>query len=454
LTHAAAAFYPSPFERAAIAVIDGAGNRVSSDEESQEMEVVSLGEGAGNQIELSLERAGRRRISTCYWRYVTADSLGAFYNVVTEFLGFGAFGEGKTMGLAPYGDLSLLPAMGDFARTENGWFVFDPYSGITDWLLATIKKAGNAFRVRANLAAAAQSIFEEGIFAALEESHRRTGSSNLCYGGGCALNSVANGKIREKTSFERVFIYPATGDNGTAIGAALHSYYTRSGAPRSVPDETGLAGTAYTGRSYSNDRIRAALDTFPVDFRAHERVWEEAAWLLSRNKVIGWFQGSSEIGPRALGNRSILASALEPGMRNYINMSVKNRETFRPLAPAVPIEDASRYFDIDQPSPFMLMVRPVRHEHRRLLHAVTHIDGSARVQTVDESGNPSFYRLLQAFGRETGHPVLLNTSFNRGGEPIVETPEDALEAFIDLPLDALVLGDYLVEKHTPWIGEQ
>jgi len=447
-THAAAAYFCSPFSHAALVVIDGAGNRVETDGHTQDLETVSIGAGREDRLELTLKQSGRRRISTCYWRYLTANSLGAFYNMVSEFIGFGGYGEGKTMGLAPYGDLSLLAPMQDFVGMRDGLFDFDPYSGICDWLPDTINAAKNTFRIRANIATAAQHIFEEAVFTILQEAHRRTGLRDLCYGGGCALNSVANGKITEKTSFERVFVYPAAGDNATALGAALCVYFDQEGRQRPVRN-----GLAYTGRTYTDHELVECLNRFPVAYSRCDDVCDEAAWLLSRNRVIGWFQGGSEIGPRALGNRSILANALNTEMRETVNKNVKGRESFRPLAPAVILEDVSRYFETDQPSPYMLMVRRVRPEHRRLLHAVTHVDGSARVQTVDRQDNPRFHKLLRDFERHTDHPILLNTSFNRGGEPIVETPDDALGTFLDLPLDALFLGDYKVEKHSLRIRE-
>ena len=453
LAHGACAFFPSPFERAAVVVIDGAGNRVWCDERQQKMETVSIGTGLGNHIRLQLHQSGERHIATCFWRYVTADSLGAFYGIVGEALGFGPFGAGKTMGIAAYGNLSLKAPMAEFLKIDpgEGRFQFDPYGGLMEWLAETLSRwEHNPFQTHADIAAAAQSLFEDAVLAVMRHAHRLSGENNLCYGGGCALNSVCNQKILQQTPFQNLFIYPAPGDNGTAVGAALYAHYVRGKAPRETPGEAGLGGLAYLGRPYSEAHIKAALERFPVYGKKSADITGDAAWMLHEGEVIGWFQGRSEIGPRALGNRSILADPTRKTMRDHINRRIKGRETFRPLAPAVTVEAAPRYFECDRPSPFMSRAVPVRPRYRRKLHSVTHVDGTARLQTVDAEANPLFYELLQKFSRFDKPPILLNTSFNLKDEPIVETPEDAINCFLNSKLDHLILGDYIVERHTPF----
>lgn len=455
LSHAAGAFFPSPFSEAAVVVIDGAGSRVSETPSEVELETISFGVGKNNKVDIEVIQTGKRKIATCFWRYMTSNSIGSFYEAVTEAIGFGSYGAGKTMGLASYGDSSLYEEMMEFVEIlPEGRFHFDPYSGFFDWILSKLNGSKNSFKIRAMLAAAAQRIFEEAILNTMKYIYRCNKLDYLCYSGGCALNSVANTRILKETPFKQLFIYPATADNGTAIGAAYYGYYHILDNPREPQNPTEIGSIVYTGKEYPEVEILEVLNNHPVFFYRPENLYDDVAWRLYNQEVIGWFQGRSEIGPRALGNRSILADPTFSQMRDYINLKIKYRETFRPLAPVVIEEEAKEYFELDQPSPFMLLVAPVKKEYRRKLAAVTHIDGTSRLQTVNIRTNERLHKLLAFFKRLRGHPILLNTSFNVQGQPIVETPEQALKCFLETELNTLVLGDYIVEKHTPWANRK
>lgn len=453
LSHASCAFYPSRFENATILIIDGAGSRLTYNISEVELETISAGYGHGNQVNIAVVQSGKREIATCYWRYMTSNSIGSFYEAVTEAIGFGSYGGGKTMGLAAYGDTSIINEMLKFVSIlPEGNFVFDPYTGFFDWIIDKIKKSKNPFMIRANLAYAAQYILEKGVINTINFVYKKHQNENLCYGGGCALNTVANSKIIEKTQFRRIFIHPATADNGTAIGAAYYGHYHYLNNKRNIKTNTPLKyrNIAYIGKGYSNEEIIEALNNFPVYFYRPEKLFEEVSLRLANNKIIGWFQGRSEIGPRALGNRSILANPTSPRMKDYINIKVKHRETFRPLAPVVLEEDVDKYFEFSGSSPFMLLVAKVKNEFREKFPAITHIDGTARLQTVNKYENMLLYDLLHYYKKISGHSVLLNTSFNIQGQPIVETPDQAIQSFLNMNLDLLVIGDYIAEKHTPW----
>lgn len=449
--HAAATFYTSPFPKATIVVIDGNGCQITKSESEPTFETYSIGVGDGNDIALELFHKGQRRLSSGSWQYICENSLGGFYKVITDCLGFGTRGQGKTMGLAPYGDLCLLAEMREFVSiSSEGRIEFDPLAGVYDWLCEKLSGNANPFQVRANLAAAAQCLFEESLLKTLNHAYRITRIPVLCYGGGCALNSAANRRIIDETPFEDVFIFPAAGDGGLAIGAALYGYYQKQGGPRVITERSATCALAYTGRKYSDEDVLAALQKFPVYYSLSSDVCSRVAAELANGRVVAWFQGCSEIGPRALGNRSILGNPSSVAMRDHINLHIKFRESFRPLAPVVLADECKEYFETAQASPFMLTTARVCDEYRDRLAAVCHVDQTARLQTVDRPGNEKLYRLLECFKRRTGVPVLLNTSFNRKEEPIVETPEDALRAFIDTPIDFLAMHDYIIEKHTPW----
>ncbi len=451
LTHASSAYFTSVFDNSTLVVIDGAGNRVSTDGNRQDLETISIGYARNNSLKIELTQTGNRYITSRAWLYKLNNSIGAFYDIITESLGFGELADGKTMGLAPYGDQSLVEPLREFVKISNtGNFTYDPYGGIWDWLTEAITNHKNAFQIRANIAKAAQVIFEEAVFSVCNHAYKVNPSPNLCYSGGCALNSVANAKIKENTPFEFLHVFPAPSDNGTAIGAALYGYHVEMGYKKASLKIDGLGKMAYTGRLYSEEEILQQLHSYPVHFRKIDDDFETVASLLHQGNVIGWFKGGSEFGPRSLGNRSILADPSKSWMRNHINLNVKNRETFRPFAPIVLADRATTYFEIDEPSPFMLNVFKVKRPFQMKLPAITHVDYTARVQTLDRLTNPDLYSLIEKFESISGFPILLNTSFNRQGEPIVETPKDALECFLSTNIDILILGGYMVEKHTPW----
>lgn len=451
LAHAAASFFPFPHERATLLVIDGHGSPVGETPSGYEVETFSLGWAEGSELSLHTLQSGIQKKTSSSWRHVTQNSVGWFYQIVTMAIGLGNRGEGKAMGLAAYGEPRFLSQLRSFAELgADGRFAFDPYGGIWDWLTATLAAQPHSMQVRADLAYAAQEIFVETVVAVAKEAHRQAPSPVLSFGGGCALNTLANSRILEETEFEEVAVFPASGDNGLAVGASLFGAHARLGQPRCV-EAPGWRGRAvYTGREYTDAEVDAALSNAPVAISRPEGLVEEVARSLVADEIIAVCRGRSEIGPRALGNRSLLAPPTSRRMRDHINVNIKQRESFRPLAPAVPIEDVDRYFEGVTESPFMLLVARVRDEARDLLAAVTHVDGTARVQTVRREDNPFLHGLLRAVGELAGVPVLLNTSLNLRGEPIVETPADALALFVQRPIDGLVLGDRLIRKYSPW----
>lgn len=451
--HAAASYYTSPYERSTLLVVDGHGSPITEAEHGHEVETISIGWAQGRSLAVRPLQTGMQKRTSSSWRYVTQDSIGWFYKIVTMALGFGACDQGKAMGLAAYGTPVFLDALGDFAHIEaDGRFRFDPYSGIWDWLNETLRTCDNAMQVRADLAHAAQEIFVAAIVAAAREAHRQAPSTVLSFGGGCALNTLANSRILQATPFERLSVFPAAGDNGLAVGAAFYGAHALLGKPRQ-PIAPGWRGRAvYVGRDYTEAEVDRALANVPVTALRPPNLAQEVARLLVDGETVAICRGRSEIGPRALGNRSLLALPRTARMRDHINLNIKQRESFRPLAPVVPLEHLGVYFEGLEESPYMLLVARVRERFRGQLAAVTHIDGTARVQTVRQEDNPFLHCLLGWVGEQTGVPVLLNTSLNFPGRPIVETPADALELFVHRPIDALVLGDRVVRKYTPWVA--
>ena len=423
LLHACASFFSSGFEEAAVLIIDGRGT---------EQETQSLFHASGTRIEL-IERT-------------TTIGIGLLYAAVTQAIGFKKLEEGKTMGLAPYGT-EVCKTIFDFQGNFNG--IITDYSrfcveGSYDIALphASIKsfedKARGAFEV--------QQECERAMLHLAGHAAARTGSRKLCLSGGVALNSVANNSIRLAGHFEEVFINPAASDTGIALGAALYGYHVLAGRPRQY---TGIS--PFLGPSYNDSQILSAIATAseaaPGAFVQHyDRNFERASQLLYENYIVACHQGRSEMGPRALGNRSILMSPMGIDNKDRLNSRVKHRESFRPFAPATPAERANEFFEIDCESPYMLFICDVREDKRHLLPAITHIDGTARLQTLTAERNGRFYDLVRAFGERTSVPVLLNTSFNVAGEPIVETPADAIRCFLGTDIDALLLGDYLLVK--------
>ncbi|MDQ2731336.1 MAG: carbamoyltransferase, partial [Armatimonadota bacterium] len=296
-----------------------------------------------------------------------------------------------------------------------------------------------------DIAASLQAMLEEAMLHLLEDLHRRVGGSQLCLAGGVALNCTANGKIRAHTPFKEIYIQPAAGDDGTAIGAAYYVHHQENGAARSF-----VMANAYTGSEFSDEAIADALVRRGIQFQRCsdlEETARETAALIAGGMVVGWFQGAMEFGPRALGNRSIVVDPRQPQMKDVLNHRIKHRETFRPFAPSVLLEEVGNYFEQDYPSPFMLMTYRVRDDRRQMVPAVTHVDGTGRVQTVDRATAPNFWTLIKAFEAQTGIPMLVNTSFNEN-EPIVCTPDEALDCFYKTHMDAVALGNFIVRKVT------
>jgi carbamoyltransferase len=441
-SHAASAFYPSPFPRAAIYTVDGVG----------EWTTTALGRGADGEIELLREI-----------RF--PHSLGLLYSTFTYYLGFKVnSAEYKVMGLAPYG----RPVFADRIReeiidiAEDGAFTlnsryFDFETGLRMASDAFFDLWGRPPRgpnepldsFHRDLAASIQKVTEEVVLRTVRHLHRLTGEDDLCMAGGVALNCVANGRILRESPFRRLWIQPASGDAGGSLGAALAVWHRFLGRER-VPAVDGRDGhgASLLGTEYDDRAVEEFLKSRSA---VHERLtdgelFDYTARRLGRGAVVGWFQGRMEFGPRALGNRSILADPRRPGTMDEVNRRIKYRESFRPFAPSVLEDRAREYFELGCPSPYMLLVAPVAAGKREAIPAVTHVDGSARIQTVARDDNPRFHRLLERFDGLTGCPVLLNTSFNVRGEPIVESPADAYRCFMRTGIDLLVLNNFVLRK--------
>ncbi len=436
LAHAASAFYPSPFEEAAVMTLDAAGEWTTS----------WLGYGRGKTLSPIKE--------ICF-----PHSLGMLYGAVTEYLGFKfASGEGKVMGLASYGRPALVDefrkivaideANGDF-RLDLSYFEWQ-VKGHGHWVSDKFHRIFGPGRVaeaeiedrHADVAYALQAVTEETALALARYLKTRTGSDNLCLAGGVALNAVINGRILKEGPFGQVFIQPAANDPGTAIGAALLTHVGNGGGRDYRMED------AYWGPQFSNEEIEQALKAAGVEYRRLENAPAEAARLLAADRIVAWFQGRMECGPRALGNRSILSDPRTAGKKDILNARVKHREGFRPFAPSVLEEKVGECFDSSHPSPYMILVYNVLPEKRHDLEAITHVDGTARVQTVSRKTNPRYYRLIEEFEKHTGVPVVLNTSFNVRGQPIVCTPAEAIDCYLGTGIDALVIGDFLTMKET------
>jgi carbamoyltransferase len=435
LCHQASSFLISPFEEAASLSVDGCGEWTTT--------MTAYGKGNGFKI---LNRTN------------APHTLGTFYNSVCEYLGFNFLeGPGKVMGLASYGNAEryypelkktvILKDDGKFAL-DFSYFDFHitrtqkRYSRKFESIFGPPrKKNGEITQHNMDIAAALQRVLEEACFHILSDLRKKTGSKNLCLSGGVALNSVMNGKILKNRIFDNVFIQAAASDSGCSIGAAFYIYNILLGKPRKF-----VFKTACTGKAFSEKDILEAIKKRGVGFKKLNNTPEETARLLADGKIIGWFQGRAEFGPRALGCRSILTAPFPAEMKDILNKRVKHREMFRPFAPVILKEKINDYFDFDYPSPFMLLVFDVKPDKRSKIPAVTHVDNSGRVQTVTKEENGIFYDLVSAFEKITGIPVILNTSFNVQGMPIVNSPEDALHCFFHTEMDYLVMGDYLVGK--------
>ncbi len=461
-SHAASAFYPSPFEEAAVLTLDGVGEWATS----------SLAIGRGHQLAIHKEMH-------------FPHSLGLLYSAFTYYTGFKVnSGEYKVMGLAPYGEPKYVDKI--YAHLidvkEDGSFRLDQQyfnycTGLTmtnarfDALFGgPPRKAGERLEQRhMDLAASVQQVTEDVMLKLARSAAAETGLKNLCLAGGVALNCVANGKLLKDGCFERLWIQPASGDAGGALGAALSAYHGFLDQPRSVAGggRDAMQGS-YLGPAFAQADIEQRLKAAGARFEVlpGDRLIEQSAADLADGKAMGWFQGRMEFGPRSLGGRSILGDARSPAMQSVLNLKVKYRESFRPFAPSVLREDVAEWFDIDADSPYMLLVAGVREDRRiamteveqqlfgieklnvprSAIPAVTHVDYSARVQTVHADTNPRYHALLSAFRERTGCPVLVNTSFNVRGEPIVHTPEDAFRCFMGTELDVLAVGDCYLRK--------
>jgi carbamoyltransferase len=460
-SHAASAFYPSPFAEAAVLTLDGVG----------EWATASWGVGRGKDLELCAEL-----------RY--PHSLGMLYSAFTYYTGFKVnSGEYKVMGLAPYGEPRYVDTILEklVRLEEDGSFKLDMRyfnylhgltmtNGAFDRLFGgpPRKPESPVTQREMDLAASIQVVTEEIMLRMARHVHRETGLANLCLAGGVALNCVGNGRLLREGPFARLWIQPAAGDAGGALGVALVIHHKVCGAPRVVPAAGDAMQGSYLGPAFSDAEIQATLDAAGAVYTKlpTEALIERTAALLAAEKVVGWVQGRMEFGPRALGARSILGDPRSPRMQSVMNLKIKYRESFRPFAPSVLREHVAEWFELDVDSPYMLLVAPVRREHRiamtpeqqRLfgieklnvprstIPAVTHVDYSARIQTVHRETNPLYHALLTRFYALTGCPVLVNTSFNVRGEPIVCTPADAYRCFRRTEMDALVVGSFLLEK--------
>ena len=460
-SHAGSAFYPSPFQDSAILTIDGVGEWTTN----------SLGIGRGNEFSLIKE-------------IQFPHSLGLLYSAFTYFTGFKVnSGEYKVMGLAPYGEPRYVKQIYDnlIDIKEDGSFHlnlkhFNYLSGLTmttdsfgEYFDGPRRKPETPLTQREmDLARSIQEVVEEVMLRQARFLHKETGLDNLCLAGGVALNCVGNGRVLREGPFKNLWIQPAAGDAGGALGAALCVCYGYLGKPRTADGKHDFQQASLLGPDYDRDETSEMLDSMGAKYHVLEdhQLYPRVADLIADEKVIGWVKGPMEFGPRALGARSILGDPRSPRMQSKMNLKIKYRESFRPFAPAVMREHVSEYFELNSDSPYMLLVAPVKKERRISMNteqdklfgiaklniprsdipAVTHVDYSARVQTVEEHASPHFYKLLDAFNKKTGCPVLVNTSFNVRGEPIVNTPKEAYACFMRTEMDVLVAGNCIMYK--------
>jgi carbamoyltransferase len=464
-SHAASAFFASPFDEAAILTMDGVG----------EWDTASIGIGRGNKLEI---------LKTLRFPH----SLGLLYSAFTYFTGFKVnSGEYKLMGLAPYGEPKYVDVILDklIDLKPDGSLAMDMKyfnfcQGLTMTNAAFAKLFGGPARDpesaitqrEMDVAASVQRVTEEAVLRMARTARQLTGAKNLCLAGGVALNCVANGVLLREKVFEDIWIVPPAGDAGGALGAAMFAHYQFLGGERRPSGSDAILRGSLLGPRFSNDQIRAVLDEAkaPFHFHAEDELLRKTAEAIAQQQVVGWFQDHMEFGPRALGARSILGDARSEKMQAQMNLRIKFRESFRPFAPSVLAEDAPEFFDLDRESPYMLLVAPIREDKRSplteeekhlmkdpdlrkrvnvkrsVIPAVTHVDMSARIQTVDEKRNGRYYRLIREFKRQTGCGVIINTSFNIRGEPIVCTPQDAYRCFLATDMDVLVLENFILYK--------
>lgn len=441
MSHAAHTFFTSPFSEAAILTADGIG----------EWTTASFGTAIDNSIKLT---------NDIRWPH----SLGLFYSAFTYFLGFQVNeGEYKLMGLSAYGkpkyyDLildELIDVKNDGSISLNmKYFAFHYDKVMTNTKFAELfgipvrKEDSQMDHIHYDIAASAQLVLEEILLKMVNHVHKKTKQKNLCLGGGVALNGVANSRILREGHFEQIHIPPSPGDGGSAVGCAQYSYFLQKNNQRNIPsDPTKLIkNNIFVGPSYSNEKINSFLDSkqIPYDVFEREQLLKTTSKLISQKNVVGWYQERMEWGPRALGNRSILADPREEDMKDILNEKIKHRESFRPFAPSILEEYSSDYFDLDVKSPYMLLVAKIKKPE--IIPAVTHVDGTGRLQTVSKKVNPLYYDLITEFFKLTGVPVLINTSMNVRGEPIVNTPEHAYNMLLKTDMDYLVMGNYLITR--------
>lgn len=459
LTHAYSTFFTSSFEESAILIIDGAGSKKFINEDNEERETTTYAYGNKNSVKtikkIYGDLTGYNPVTKS--QTVMSNSLGEFYRVIAETLQLGwLVGPGKVMGLSSYGayhqddrfvdeimDYVTLLSEGQFTVKING------KEGLIDKLFLLRQKYNkkeDSFKIDAAIAYSGQIVFEKILSHLLDYLWTKTRSHNLCLAGGAALNSIANGKIARISSFKNVHVFFSPGDSGTAVGAAIYGYVNQKiNIPTSHSIRLNLA--PFLGRTYSIEESEKALKKYGLIYTIPDNLQMQVAVLLSQGNVIAWYQGGSEFGPRALGNRSILADPCNPGMRDHINLHIKQREWFRPLAPVILDFAMPDYFESPAFSPWMQFVWPIKSNYKARLPGITHIDGSARVQTITKKDNPLFYSLIENFYRVTNVPILLNTSLNIKGQPIVETPEEAIQAFLESDIDSLVINHFLVMKN-------
>ncbi len=453
LAHLSSAFHVSPYDEAVVVSVDGFGDFASG----------AWGAGKGNEIDIS-------------GRVYFPHSLGIFYQALTQFLGFPHYGdEYKVMGLAPYGEPVYMDAMREIVKLESDggyrlnlkyfrhhkekveyeWDDGSPtvgklYSDALSSLLGPVRETEDPLEQKhKDLARSIQAMYEEAFFHLLNKLHSKYGCDAVCLAGGCAMNSVANGKVRRNTPFSKVYIQSAAGDAGGAIGAAFTAWHEHN---KNAKRECYM-DHAYWGPGFSNEQIglvlekqRSAIDKAGCRIEmieSQDEVCRRTATAIADGRVVGWFQGRMEWGPRALGNRSIVCDPRRTDMKDILNLKIKRRESFRPFAPSILRESVSEWFEEDDDVPFMMKVFQIKKEQRERIPAVTHADGSGRLQTVYHHTNPRYYRLIKAFKELTGVPIVLNTSFNEN-EPVVCKPEEALDCFLRTKMDVLVLGDWYV----------
>jgi len=454
LAHLSSAFHVSPYDEAVVVSVDGFGDFASA----------SWGVGRGTDITVD---------DKVYFPH----SLGTFYQALTQFIGFPNYGdEYKVMGLAPYGEAKYMDEMrqiillqedGSF-RLNMDYFIYHKEKIEYEWengspsvgrlfsdklseLFGPVRQKGEELtQHHIDIAHSVQAMYEVAFFHLINKLHERHGLDSICIAGGCGMNSVANGKVKRNSPYKHVYIQSAAGDAGGAIGAAFvaHHQLNPKAGRKFVMDH------AYFGNSYTNDEIETILSSYKgqlteqgcsVEIVEEDTLYQRTAQAISEGKVIGWFQGRMEWGPRALGNRSILGDPRRSDMKDILNIKIKRRESFRPFAPSILREAVSDWFEEDDEVPFMMKVFQIREEKRVEIPAVTHADGSGRLQTVYEATNPRYYKLIEAFGNITGVPIVLNTSFNEN-EPVVCKPEEALDCYLRTKMDVLVLGNWYIAR--------